>query len=111
MKKHNITQYSIHHYPPLELLVSHFVYTGSDWDADMAAIAADPETQQWWKLTDSMQESFEPGATGSSQQVPWWTVSEDHEVRVSMLTLAIGAGRGFLVRGKEVNMLRRHVHA
>jgi L-rhamnose mutarotase len=77
MEKHNITQYSIHHHPPLELLVSHFVYIGSDWDADMAAIATDPETQRWWQLTDSMQQSFEPSATGSGQQIPWWTVSQD----------------------------------
>lgn len=41
----------------------------------MAAIGADEETQQWWKLTDPMQESFNEDATGSGGPVPWWTVS------------------------------------
>jgi L-rhamnose mutarotase len=72
---HHITQYSIHHYAPLALLVAHFVYTGADYAADMAAVAADPETRRWWALTDAMQESFQPDATGSGQAVPWWTVS------------------------------------
>lgn len=50
-------------------------YTGADYTKDMAGIAADPETQRWWKVTDGMQESFEKGATGSGGEVPWWTVS------------------------------------
>jgi L-rhamnose mutarotase len=76
LENYNITNYTIHHYPPLQLLIAHFVYIGSEYDADMAAMAADPETQRWWKVTDAMQESFEPGATGSGKDVPWWTVSE-----------------------------------
>ena len=38
-------------------------------------MAADPETQKWWKITDAMQESFEEGAEGSGKEIPWWTVS------------------------------------
>jgi hypothetical protein len=49
-------------------------YTGNDYDKDMAEIAADPETQRWWKLTDGMQESFVDGATGSGKEIPWWMV-------------------------------------
>ena len=30
-------------------------YVGSDFDADMATMAADPETQRWWKETDPCQ--------------------------------------------------------
>ena len=74
--RHNIADYSIHYYPPLRLLIAHFKYTGSDYDADMAAIAADPETQRWWKVTDGMQDSFVEGATGSGGAVPWWQVSD-----------------------------------
>jgi hypothetical protein len=53
-------------------------YVGDDYEKDMAGVAADPETQRWWKVTDGMQESFNPGATGSGQDVPWWTVSEKY---------------------------------
>ena len=37
------------------LLFSHFEYTGDDFEADMNRIAADPETQRWWKETDPCQ--------------------------------------------------------
>ena len=66
--------YSIHYYPPLQLLIANFKYDGTDFDADMREIAEDPETQRWWKVTDHMQESFVEGATGSGGAVPWWQV-------------------------------------
>lgn len=31
-----------------EYLFSYFEYTGEDFDADMAKMAADPITQEWW---------------------------------------------------------------
>lgn len=37
------------------LLFSYFEYTGTDFEADMARMAADPETQRWWKETDPCQ--------------------------------------------------------
>ncbi|KAH8102949.1 rhamnose mutarotase [Cristinia sonorae] len=77
LERHHIVDYSIHHYPPLQLLVANFKYTGSDFDKDMQEIAADEETQRWWKVTDGMQESFEVGATGSGKEVPWWTELEE----------------------------------
>lgn len=36
-------------------LFSYFEYTGADFQADMARMAADPTTQQWWKETDPCQ--------------------------------------------------------
>ncbi len=36
-------------------LFSYFEYIGDDFDRDMAAIAADPVTRDWWKLTDPLQ--------------------------------------------------------
>jgi L-rhamnose mutarotase len=36
-------------------LFSYFEYTGDDFAADMAKMAADPETQRWWKETDPCQ--------------------------------------------------------
>jgi L-rhamnose mutarotase len=37
------------------LLFSYFEYAGDDFAADMARMAADPETQRWWKETDPCQ--------------------------------------------------------
>jgi L-rhamnose mutarotase len=37
------------------LLFSYFEYTGRDFEADMAKMAADPETRRWWKETDPCQ--------------------------------------------------------
>jgi L-rhamnose mutarotase len=36
-------------------LFAYLEYTGDDFDADMTAMAADPETQRWWKETDPCQ--------------------------------------------------------
>lgn len=36
-------------------LFAYLEYTGSDFDADMKKMAADPETQRWWKETDPCQ--------------------------------------------------------
>ncbi|MBN2291841.1 MAG: L-rhamnose mutarotase [Pirellulales bacterium] len=36
-------------------LFAYFEYTGDDFEADMAEMAKDPETQRWWKLTDPCQ--------------------------------------------------------
>jgi L-rhamnose mutarotase len=34
-----------------DLLFAYFEYHGNDYDADMRAMAEDPVTQRWWKLT------------------------------------------------------------
>ncbi len=36
-------------------LFAYLEYTGSDFEADMKRMAADPETQRWWKETDPCQ--------------------------------------------------------
>src|SRR4030042_2654366 len=36
-------------------LFSYFEYTGNDFEADMAKMAADATTQKWWKETDPCQ--------------------------------------------------------
>jgi L-rhamnose mutarotase len=53
IKKANIQNYSIFRYE--HLLFAYMEYTGTDYEKDMATIAADPETQRWWKITDPMQ--------------------------------------------------------
>lgn len=36
-------------------LFAYLEYTGRDFNADMATMAADPETQRWWQQTDPCQ--------------------------------------------------------
>ena len=50
----NIRNYSIFLHE--DLLVAYFEYHGSDYDADMRKMAADPETQRWWSIMDPMQQ-------------------------------------------------------
>lgn len=61
----NIHNYSIYRYG--NLLVSYMEYTGNDFEADMASIAADPRTQEWWKVTDPMQSPMPDKLEGE-----WW---------------------------------------
>jgi L-rhamnose mutarotase len=61
----NIRNYSIYRHG--EVLFAYYEYTGDDYEADLARIAADPVTQAWWKLTDAMQEPYPERADGS-----WW---------------------------------------
>jgi L-rhamnose mutarotase len=60
-----VTNYSIFRYG--ELLFSYFEYIGDDYDADMAAIAADETTQQWWALCGPLQRPLEDRQPGE-----WW---------------------------------------
>jgi L-rhamnose mutarotase len=48
-------------------LFSYFEYTGSDFAADMARMAADPATQRWWALCKPCQEPLADRAPGE-----WW---------------------------------------
>ncbi len=61
----NIRNYSIYRYQ--NLLISYYEYVGTDYEADMAAIAADADTQEWWKLTDPMQHKVPEAA-----EAEWW---------------------------------------
>jgi L-rhamnose mutarotase len=38
-----------------QYLFAYLEYRGDDFDADMAKLAADPETRRWWKETDPCQ--------------------------------------------------------
>ncbi len=65
IERSNIRNYSI--YRMGDLLFSYFEYVGEDYDADMAAMAEDPVTREWWKLTEPMQEPLESRGEGE-----WW---------------------------------------
>lgn len=52
-------------------LFSYFEYTGSDYEQDMRAVAQDPETQRWWRVTDPCQIQLpgrQPGANWSDME-------------------------------------------
>jgi L-rhamnose mutarotase len=57
IKESHIRNFSIHEREiDGELyLIAYLEYTGNDFDADMKKMAADPETQRWWKETDPCQ--------------------------------------------------------
>ena len=50
IRQSNILNYTIYLREPENLLFSHFEYHGMDFEADMAAMAADPETRRWWAV-------------------------------------------------------------
>ncbi|MEO7018091.1 MAG: L-rhamnose mutarotase [Leifsonia sp.] len=64
IRRSNIENYSI--FILDDLLIAYFEYVGSDIGTDMAAIAADPVTQQWWKLTAPCQVPMAEAKAGST---------------------------------------------
>ncbi len=53
-------------------LFSYFEYTGDDFAADGARMAADPSTQRWWDVCKPCHIPFEDRAEGE-----WWAGMED----------------------------------
>ncbi len=66
----NIRNYSIYHKD--SYLFAYFEYVGEDFDADMAKMAADPKTQEWWDIMMPMQAPLETRAEGE-----WWANMEE----------------------------------
>jgi L-rhamnose mutarotase len=66
----NIRNYSI--YLKDGLLFAYFEYVGADYDADMARMAADPRTQEWWALVKPMQKPVSTRAPGE-----WWAEMDE----------------------------------
>jgi len=66
----HIQNYSIFHKDGL--LFAYFEYVGDDFDADMARMAADPETRRWWDVIKPLQQPFETRADGE-----WWATMEE----------------------------------
>ncbi len=63
----NIRNYSIYLKEPENLLFSYFEYHGCDYDADMAAMAADKRTQEWWDVCMPLQSPLDTRKPGE-----WW---------------------------------------
>jgi len=53
-------------------LFSYFEYTGTDFAADMAKMAADPTTQRWWSFCIPCQKPLNDRAPGE-----WWAGMEE----------------------------------
>jgi L-rhamnose mutarotase len=70
IKKCNMQNYSIFYKD--NLLYAYFEYTGSDFAADMAKMAADPKTQEWWSIMEPMQKPVDTRKSGE-----WWANMEE----------------------------------
>lgn len=70
IKQCNIHNYSIYYKDGY--LFSYFEYTGSDFESDMARMAADSKTQKWWQLCKPCQEPLADRADGE-----WWADMEE----------------------------------
>jgi L-rhamnose mutarotase len=66
----NIRNYSIYHKDGY--LFACFEYIGDDFGADMAKMAADPKTQEWWAIMKPMQDPLPTRAEGE-----WWANMEE----------------------------------
>jgi L-rhamnose mutarotase len=66
----NIKNYSIYYHNGL--LFSYFEYTGTDYEGDMAKMAADPVTQKWWDVCKPCQKPLE-----SRKEGEWWADAEE----------------------------------
>ncbi|MCC5806271.1 MAG: L-rhamnose mutarotase [Opitutales bacterium] len=75
IRRCNIRNYSIYlrklpdgkHY-----LFSYMEYTGEDFAADMATMAADPKTQEWWAVCKPCQDPLPDRPEGE-----WWAPMEE----------------------------------
>jgi len=70
IRKCNIRNYSI--FLKDDLLFGYWEYHGTDFQADMAKMATDPKTQEWWKIMGPMQRPFPIRAEGE-----WWASMEE----------------------------------
>ncbi|WP_417260162.1 L-rhamnose mutarotase [Celeribacter sp.] len=68
----NIRNYSIFLREPENVMFAYFEYVGTDFDADMAKMAADPVTQKWWDVCMPLQRPLETRAEGE-----WWAEMEE----------------------------------
>ena len=66
----NLRNYSI--YFKDGYLFSYYEYVGTDYEADMAKMAADPETQRWWNVCMPCQRPLDTRAEGE-----WWADMEE----------------------------------
>ena len=67
-----VRNYSIYLREPENLLFGTSEYHGTDFEADMAKMAADPKNQEWWAFTIPCQKPLERRNEGE-----WWAMMEE----------------------------------
>jgi L-rhamnose mutarotase len=70
IRRSNIRNYSI--YLKDNLLFGYYEYHGTDYKADMAKIASDAKTQEWWAIMEPMQQPLDTRGEGE-----WWAAMEE----------------------------------
>ncbi|MDB5523767.1 MAG: hypothetical protein JWM58_1530 [Rhizobium sp.] len=68
----NIKNYSIYLKEPENMMFAYYEYHGTDYAADMAKMAADPKTQEWWGVCMPCQKPLETRKDGE-----WWAMMEE----------------------------------
>ena len=68
----NIQNYSIYLKEPENLLFGYWEYLGTDFAADIATMATDPKTQEWWDICMPMQKPLDTRKDGE-----WWAMMEE----------------------------------
>ncbi len=66
----NIRNYSIYYKDGF--LFSYYEYIGNNYKADMDKMAADPETQRWWKVCMPCQQPLD-----TRKDSEWWSEMEE----------------------------------
>ncbi|TAJ05057.1 MAG: L-rhamnose mutarotase [Planctomycetota bacterium] len=75
LRRSNVRNYSIYLRTLPDgrtLLFSYYEYAGADHARDMAELAADPETQRWWRATEPCQEPLPDRPAGA-----WWAPMDE----------------------------------
>jgi L-rhamnose mutarotase len=72
IKASKITNYSIYLREPENLMFAYFEYVGDNFEADMAAMAADPKTKEWWDVCMPLQKPLSTNKPGE-----WWGPMEE----------------------------------
>jgi L-rhamnose mutarotase len=72
LRASHMRNYSIFLREPENVMFAYWEYHGTDFEADSAAIAADPKTKEWWAICGPMQVPLETRATGE-----WWASMEE----------------------------------
>lgn len=72
IRRSNIRNYTIFLREPENLLFGYWEYHGTDFAADMARMAQDPKTREWWTHTDPCQSPLATRAAGEQ-----WSMMEE----------------------------------
>lgn len=72
IEQSGIRNYTIFLREPENVMFAYFEYHGTDYEADMARMASDPKTQEWWAVCGPLQKPLESRAKGE-----WWAGMEE----------------------------------